>query len=77
MEHCIRDAIFHLDCAKQALEASLTDPDGWKQDSIDNSRILAKLLPVMAALSLALPRTHTHSPPGSEENLQESLEECQ
>lgn len=77
MEHCIRDAIFHLDCAKQALEASLTDPEGWKQDSVDNARVLAKLLPAMVALSLALPRTRTHSDPESVENLQGSLEESQ
>ena len=70
MEHCIRDAILHLDCAKQALEAGLVDPEGWKQDSVDNSRILAKLLPLMTMLSLALPQTRTYSDPESVESLQ-------
>jgi hypothetical protein len=75
MEHCVRDAIFHLDCAKQALEASLTDPEGWKQDSVDHTRVITKLFPLMVALSLALPRTRTHSSPESVENSQEPHEE--
>lgn len=77
MEQCIRDAIFHLDCAKQALEASLTDPEKWKQESTENAKMILQLFPVMIALSLSLPQTRTHSDPGSAENLQESLEESQ
>ena len=68
MDQCIRDAIFHLDCAKQALEASLVDPDGWKQDSVDNARVLVKLLPIMCLLSLSIPRTRTHYNSLSEES---------
>tara|TARA_B110000977_G_C11054515_1_gene483572 strand:+ start:320 stop:550 length:231 start_codon:yes stop_codon:yes gene_type:complete len=75
MEQCIRDAIFHLDCAKQALEASLTDPDVWKQESDDNTRIIARLLPAMALLSLQHPQTHTHLHK-TEESSPEVPDEC-
>lgn len=77
MDQCVRDAIFHLDCAKQALEASLTDPEGWKQDAMDNARVLVKVLPVMTLLSSALPRTRTYSDPNSVENLLATHGECQ
>lgn len=75
MEHCIRDAIFHLDCAKQAMEASLTNPEEWKQESVDTTRVISKLLPVMIMMSLALPKTRTFSDPESVESLLKEHEE--
>lgn len=77
MEQCIRDAIFHLDCAKQALEASVTDPEGWKKDSDNNARVIMKLLPIMCLLSLHTPQTHTRDSSPSVESLQEEHSEYQ
>lgn len=77
MERCIRDAIFHLDSAKQALEASLTDPDAWSRDSDDQNQIISKLLPLMVMLSASLPQTHNHSGPEPVESLQAEPGECQ
>lgn len=71
MERCIRDAIFHIDCAKQALEASLEDPVAWAQDSEHSNQLIARLLPLMTLLSVTLPRTHSPGPSPTVENLQE------
>ena len=71
MEQCIHDAVYHLDCAKQALEASLTDPERWKRESDDNTKLIARLLPMMTLLSLSLPQTHIQQIQETEENSRE------
>jgi hypothetical protein len=71
MERCIRDAIFHIDCAKQALEASLEDPVAWAQDSDHSDTLIARLLPLMTLMSVTLPRIHNPEPSPFVESSQE------
>lgn len=68
MEHCIRDAIFHLEKAREALEASLEDPEGWKKESQRSNEIIAQMLPLMSLMSVAGPRTRTPEESHIEEN---------
>ena len=68
MEHCVRDAIFHLDKAKEALEASLEDPEGWKKESKRTNELIVQMLPLMTLLSLIGPKIHTPEENHTEEN---------
>ncbi len=68
MEHCIRDAIFHLDKAKEALEASLENPEGWKAESDRTNKLIVQMLPLMSLLSLIGPKIHNPEENHTEEN---------
>lgn len=77
MERCIRDAIFHLDKAKEALEASLENPKEWKKESDRTNELIVQMLPLMTLMSMLGPKTHNHEETRTGENSPSEHEESQ
>ena len=76
MDVCIKDALFHLDKVREILTEGLKDPDKYYNDSMESSKMIAKILPFIVLLQL---QSHESQPDDrdEEENLPESTSSSQ
>ena len=73
-EYCINDANYFLERAKEAMDASKTDPKAYYEESKEHYSIICKLLPFMVLMQQSESQHHDLE---TEESLSDTLSSTQ